>query len=256
MFNRFSGKKPIIGMIHLPALPGYKESPGIKEIINKAVQDLNTLQKAGYDCALVENDGDHPPYIGPNKDINKDFATVMSAILKEAKIPIGMEILYDMSGTVEVAAKVGAQFVRLDVFVDAGITRYGPTIRAEAKKIATLRDALDPKLLIFADVQVKHLTMVNPRPITESVQDAISNRADAVIITGVWTGREPTIEDCQDAKSVAGRTPVLIGSGLNVDNAAKFLGVLDGGIVGTSIKTGEYVDLDKAVQLRKKAKSV
>jgi len=38
------------------------------------------------------------------------------------------------------------------------------------------------------------------------------------------------------AKSLSGDTPVLIGSGATAENAAAFLSVADGIIVGTSVK--------------------
>jgi uncharacterized protein len=48
---------------------------------------------------------------------------------------------------------------------------------------------------------------------------------------------------------------VLIGSGLDAANAASLLAVADGAIVGTSLKTGEYVDAGKVAALVAQARS-
>ena len=56
----FSKPKPIIGMIHLPPLPGYPESKGIDHVIEHALADLRTLTEGGADGVLVENEYDRP----------------------------------------------------------------------------------------------------------------------------------------------------------------------------------------------------
>ncbi len=250
----FPNKKILIGVIHLPALPGFKEHIGMKSVVEKALKDLSTLQKAGFDAVLVENDGDHPPHIGPNSKISMSFEMVMKSVIQSAKIPVGLEILYDMVGTVRLAAKVNADFVRLDVFVDDGKTQYGSIIKAQAKKIVDLRNQLCPDLLLLTDIQVKHLALLGKKPLKKSTQEAVEAGSDGIIVTGNWTGEEPAYGDCLIAKKVADTVPVLVGSGLSSKNAHKFLSLADGGIVATSIKTGEYIDLKKAENLVKKSK--
>lgn len=246
----FKSEKPLIGVIHLPALPGYEVSPGMETIISKALADLKTLEKAEFNGVLVENDGDHPPHIGASKQVTKQFGKVMEIVIQKAHVPVGLEILYDMPGTVKLAAKVKAQFVRLDVFVDSGITRYGPTVFAEPKKIVEIKKKLYPELLLFTDVQVKHLAMLDKsKSLETSIKSAVASGSDGVIVTGIWTGKEPTSKDCITAKKNAGDIPVFIGSGLSSKNADKFLSILDGGIVASSIKKGEYIDLKKAKEL-------
>lgn len=253
----FPESKSLIGVIHLPALPGYADCPGLKQVISKALVELNTLEKNGFDGVLVENDGDHPPHIGFNKEITKHFEKVIKTVIQNAHVPVGLEILYDMPGTVELAAKVKAQFVRLDVFVDSGKTRYGPTIFAEPKKIVEIKNKLHPGLLLFTDVQVKHLTMLDEnKSLAESVKEALAYGSDGIIITGVWTGKEPTVEDCIIAKENTGNVPVFIGSGLSSKNAEKFIPIIDAGIVASSIETGDYINLKKAKELVNTVKKI
>lgn len=245
----FCSEKPLIGVIHLPALPGYPECPGMENIILKALTDLKTLEESGFGGALIENDGDHLPHIGFNAEISKNFEKVMEAVIKKTHIPIGLEILYDMLGTVELASKVKAQFVRLDVFIDSGKTRYDSIVYAAPKRIVEIRNALNPDLLLFTDVQVKHLTLLESKTLDKSVREAVALGSDGIIVTGMWTGKEPTIDDCINTKENAKNLPVFIGSGLSKENAGEFLSVVDGGIVASSIKTGDYIDFQKANSL-------
>jgi predicted TIM-barrel enzyme len=50
----FPRSKVLIGVIHLPPLPGYPASPGVGEVIEKALRDLEALEAGPVDGVLVE----------------------------------------------------------------------------------------------------------------------------------------------------------------------------------------------------------
>ncbi len=246
----FLSPKPLIGMIHLPALPGYSSHPGMEEVIKKALKDLATLEAAGFDGVLVENDNDQPHQIGVNPMIKEAFKEVMTALLQSSKIPVGMEIIYDMKATLEIAVEVGVSFVRFDVFVDNVQTQWGK-ISAQAADLQEMRKELKAEDILFlTDIQVKHATMLDKKTLQQSAKEAINYGSNALIITGIWTGKAPNLQDCIDVKKVSKNIPILIGSGLDQNNMNNLLKYADGAIVGTSIKTGEYVDLIKATELK------
>ncbi len=246
----FKNQIPLIGMIHLPALPGYPTHRGIDYVIKKAVKDLKTLEEAGFDGVLVENDNDQPHEIHVTDTTKKSFSIIMQELLKLSTIPVGMEIIYDMFSTVEVAHSVNASFIRLDIFADAIKTRWG-IIPSQAKKIADLMNRLGCTIPLLTDIQVKHGTLVEQKSITQSAKDSIEWGASGLIVTGNWTGQAPTQGDCRLIKSVDQNVPLFIGSGFSAENAKKYLPLIDGVIVGTSIKTGEYIDFNKAKELEK-----
>ena len=76
---------------------------------------------------------------------------------------------------------------------------------------------------------------------------------DAIVVTGQVTGNAPPVETPARAKNAVGKTPVIIGSGLDVDNASELLSVADGAIVGSYFKKdgvyGNAVDLEKVRQV-------
>lgn len=60
--------------------------------------------------------------------------------------------------------------------------------------------------------------------------------ADAVVVTGEATGRAVDFELLERVRSASAGRPVVIGSGLNPDNAAELLPLAEAAIVGTWIK--------------------
>lgn len=257
MFNQLFGQnKPLIGMIHLPPLAGYPEHPGMNAVIQKACKDLETLQEAGFDAVLVENDNDQPHQINVPDDVVVAFRLVMETLLKQAAIPVGMEIIYDMPKTLKVAHSVSAQFVRFDVFVDDVITEWG-TIPAQADQLMKKYvNITRNRPLVIADVHVKHSTILTNKSLVSSALETIDKGAHCIIVTGDWTGRSPALPDCKALKAALPDTPVLIGSGFSDKNAQKLLPYCDGIIVGSSIKTGNNIDLKKASHLVKKVREL
>jgi predicted TIM-barrel enzyme len=104
-------------------------------------------------------------------------------------------------------------------------------------------------IMILADIQVKYATMLVDRSLAQSAALAAEKGADAIVVSGDATGEPPDIAAVRDAKKGAGATPVILGSGLDIDNAAEQLAVADGAIVGTSLKSDDYIAADKVAAL-------
>jgi predicted TIM-barrel enzyme len=68
-------------------------------------------------------------------------------------------------------------------------------------------------------------------------------------MTGRVTGEPPQAADLEAARAGAAGCPLLIGSGLDAQNAPRLLALADGAIVGTSLKTGDAVDRAKVEAL-------
>lgn len=245
----FPQKKPVIGMIHLPALLGYKQSPGIDAVIKHALKDLKTLEAGGVDGVMVENEYDRPHQVMVGPETIAAMTIITQAVVKSAKkVVVGVEILLnDPKASLAVAKATNASFIRTDYFVDRMSRKeYGGEMRINPKEVMAYRKKIGAEnILILADIQVKYATMLEKKSITQSTKQAMKERADAVIVTGTLTGQSPIVSDLKEAKLVSGKYPILIGSGLTSENAQALLHVADGAIVGTGIKTGEYVDLKK-----------
>ncbi len=229
-------------MIHLPPLPGFADSPGIEQAVTQAVADFHTLQTGGVDGVLVENEYDRPHRVKANAETIAAMTRITHEVVRESRdTSIGCEILlHDAEASLAVAAMAGAGFIRVDYFVDR-MTRpeYGE-FAIDPDGLLRFRSSIGADhVLILADIQVKYSQMIEPRPLRASAELARDKGADAVVVTGTESGNPPSIEDLRQA---AVGLPVLIGSGLDAENAAELLAECDGAIVGTSVMSNRRVD--------------
>ncbi|MBT5188001.1 MAG: BtpA/SgcQ family protein, partial [Kordiimonadaceae bacterium] len=233
----FKTEKPLIGMIHLPPLPDYSSSPGIEAIIKSALSDLKILEAMGIDGALIENEYDQPHRVSATRQTFEYMTTITTAVVKAAKkCVIGVEILLnDPKASLDVAKASGANFIRTDYFVDQmSRPEYGE-FKIDPEGLINYRNKINADhILIMADIQVKYATMLQPRTISASATLASHHGADVIVVSGDATGDAPVTIDLDNAQN-GSTTPVIIGSGLDCENANMLLDHCDGAIVGTAL---------------------
>ena len=247
---------PVIGMIHLPPLPDYPDSPGLDAIIRSAINDLRVLQSQNFDGVLIENEYDRPHRAHASTETVGAMTVITRAVVKESKNTIvGCEILLnDPKASLIVAKDSGAQFIRSDYFVDPMMRPEYGEFEIDPRGLMKYRSDLGADdVLVLADIQVKYAKMLIERTVVESAKLACAHHADAIIVTGSVTGDAPTAEQIQQAvqgvaESVL-QVPVLIGSGLNADNVNPLLSTAGGAIVGSSLMKDRAVDPDAARKL-------
>ena len=208
----------LTGMIHLGPLPGsprYRDD--LKAVIDRAVTDARVLANAGFDALMVENFGDAPFFL-----------------------PLGVNVLRnDALGALAVAAATGAAFVRVNVLSGLMYTDQGPIV-GRAAEVVRIREQIAPEVAILADVFVKHATPPPGSSVAQSTEDLVERGlADAVVVSGTSTGRQPDLSHIEDVRSAAGSVPVLVGSGATEAALDDLLAVAHGVIVGTSLKVGD-----------------
>ncbi len=239
-FNEMFGYKPVIGMIHLPPLPGSPlyDGNGVSSVIDYAIDEARKLEAGGVNGVEIENYLDasyFPGSVGP--ELVAAMAVVGHEVRRAVKLPLGICVLADPMASIAVAHVAKAEFIRATVFTEASVDVSG-VIFGRPHEILRYRKFLDPSIKIFADVHIKHSAPLAPRPIEESAYDAAYFLADAVIISGKHTGFPTPTRDVRAVKEVLPDVPVLVGSGLNVDTVEELFRFADGAIVGTSLKVG------------------
>lgn len=234
----FPKKKPIIGVIHLPPLPGSPsyENTSLNAIIKRAIKEGQSLEQGGVDGVIVENFWDSPFEKTVSDPITIASMTIITQKIREKlNIPVGVNLL--RNSAIEAAAiafTTGSKFIRVNVYVETVATDSG-LIEPMAPLLLRYMKQRDISIGILADVHVKHGKVVGERDIIETAKDALTRgRATAVIITGKRTGDPPEENMLRSLKS-ANITPVIIGSGLKKDNLS-LLEHADGAIVGTYFK--------------------
>lgn len=249
----FKTETPIIGMIHFPPLVGYPGFPGINYIIKKAVKETKILSRGKADAIMVENNYDTPHKEFVTPEITAMMTYLTEKVCQNTNLPIGVSTLWnDYKTSLAICATTRATFIRVPAFVDTVNTTYG-LMKKRSIQAIKLREKLKLNYVaILADIQVKHSQMVDQnKPLSQSVKQAIKARADAIIITGKWTGDAPKLDDLEIArKSTGNKFPILVGSGATKDNSKQLLQYANGIIVGTAIKEGTNKSKDQEINLK------
>jgi membrane complex biogenesis BtpA family protein len=240
-----SAGKPVIGMIHLPPLPGsprHAPSATLAVIRDAALRDADALAAGRVAGLMVENFGDVPFYPGRVPAHTVAFVTAIAAAVRERfpDLPLGINVLRnDGRSALAVAAAVGAQFVRVNVLTGARVADQG-LIQGIAHDLLRDRAALGPAaadVRILADVDVKHSAPLAPVPLESEVEDLLTRGlADALVVSGTGTGKATDPAHLARAKAAAGSAPVLVGSGVSEATLRGYLPHADGFIVGTAFK--------------------
>ena len=230
--------KTIIGMVHCLALPTAKNFGGdMQKIIDQAVADALTLEKAGVDAIIVENMGDEPFGVTLNTMQRMALASVAGIVRSKVNLPVGIDAAFnDYEASLAIAKAINGDFVRLPVFCDT-VRYYGGIITPCCVQALRYREEIGARnIKILADIQVKHTKLVfENTSIEESAKNAAAAGADAMIVTGAAIGTETPIEMIQRVKNVV-KLPVLAGSGVNAQNIKEQMDIADGAIVGSSLK--------------------
>ena len=103
----FGRKKPVIGMIHLGALPGsplHDAHGGLKQLVEAAFDDLQALQKAGFDAIMFGNENDRPYEFNVDAASTATMAFVIGRLREEITVPFGVNVLWDPQSTIALAA--------------------------------------------------------------------------------------------------------------------------------------------------------
>lgn len=237
--------KALIGMVHVPALPGTPTSKRtVAQLCSHVAEEAKLLAKAGFDALLIENMHD-APYVTHHDPAVIACMTAAALAVREAapNLPLGVQVL--AAGNREalaIAHAVGGTFIRCENFVFSHIADEGLMPTAEAGSLLRYRRSIGAEsVMIFADLKKKHASHAITGDISlgEVCHAAEFFRADGVIITGAHTG-DPASEGDLIEASGSCDLPILVGSGVTTDNLAAMFKHADGLIVGSSLKRGGH----------------
>ncbi|ETA51704.1 BtpA/SgcQ family protein [Ponticoccus alexandrii] len=238
----FEKKKPIIGVIHLAALPGapFYDGAPLREIYAAAVRDAKTLAAGGVDGIMIENAGDMP-FARP-EDIGFETVAFLTAACEAVRgavdTPIGITCV--ANGAIPglaVAKAVGARWVRVNQWANAYVANEGFLNGAASAAMRYRAQIAAKDVAVLADVHVKFgaHAITADRTITEQATDAEWFGADVLIATGQRTGSPTQPEEVRQVRAGT-HLPVIVGSGLSPEQVPALMEVADGAIVGQWLK--------------------
>ena len=243
MRKLFEKNKPIIGVVHLLALPGSPRFAGEGGLRRRALSDALALYHGGVDALLFENYGDVP--FSPGRvepHVIAYMTSIIEEVKREAPLPFGVNVLRnDALAALVIASAAGGEFIRVNVHTGAKLTWEG-IIQGRAHETLRYRARLGSGVKIFADVAVKHSSPLASISLEEEIASNVERGlADAIILTGRATGEPPGVEELERARRVS-EVPVIVGSGLSAENCSGLLSIADAAIVGTSLKEGGKIE--------------
>jgi len=240
MTSLFSSPKPVIGVIHVGALPGTpRNSQTVSEIITTARSEAKLYRECGVDGVIIENMHDVPylrAEVGP--EIVAAMTAIAAAVKGECGLPVGVQLLAGANiEAMAVAHAANLDFIRAEGYAYAHVADEG-LIQASAAKLLRYRKLIGAtRVQVWADVKKKHAAHAITADVSlgETAETIEFMGADCVIVTGSATGKPPHVADVQEAKSHC-HLPVLLGSGITEHNVAEFYNDADGFIIGTAFK--------------------
>lgn len=250
-FERVFGKgKPVIGMVHIGALPGTPLFDPAVDLLAAARADLLALQAAGFDAVMFGNENDRPYEFDVDVASTAAMAAIIGALTSEITVPFGVNVLWDPMSTMALGAATGAAFAR-EIFTGTYASDMG-VWAPDAGKAVRYRDRLGRRdMALLYNVSAEFAHSLDARSLPDRARSAVfSSVPDAVLVSGQITGEAAALSDLEAVKAVLPDTPVMANTGVKHDTVADVLAVADGCIVGSSLKvdgdTWNPVDPDRA----------
>jgi len=257
----FGPRKPVIGMVHLGALPGsplYDPQGGLAALVESAAQDLEALQQAGFDAVMFGNENDRPYELKVDTASTATMAFVIGQLRSTIKVPFGVNVLWDAKSSIALAAATGASFVR-EIMTGSYASDMGPWT-PDAGGAMRYRDRLGRRdLALLFNVSAEFAWSLDRRSLAERARSAVfSSIPDAILVSGPITGEAAALSDLAAVKQALPSTPVLANTGVKHETVAEVLQVADGCIVGSSLKvdghTWNAVDAKRAQEFMRLAR--
>src|SRR5690242_14579006 len=240
MTSLFPHSKPVIGVVHVGALPGTpRASVGVAELGRLAREEARVYRECGVEGIIVENMHDVPYLkgaVGP--EIVAAMAIIGSEVKTESRLPVGVQIL--AGANIEAMAEAhaaGLDFIRAEGYAYAHVADEG-IIEASAAKLLRYRRVIGAeRVQVWADVKKKHSAHAITADVSlgQTAETIEFMGADCVIVTGSVTGEAPQIADVKEAKNNC-HLPVFLGSGISESNIDQFHNEGDGFIIGSYFK--------------------
>jgi uncharacterized protein len=230
----------VIAALHLPAFSASRHPDAIPmpNLIEYALRNVARAVKAGISTIYVQDIGDYPiaPSIQPYTIAG--LAVVCAAIRRDfPHLALGVcTMSHGAREPLAIAQSVGAQFIRLKVYVGV-MVKEGGILEGCAYEAIQYRSQINAdSIAILADVYDRTGIPMGRMSLTdEARQAAVFGRADSLILTGSTFSE--SLEMLGEVRRSGLSVPLLLGGGANPQNVAEALKTADGVIVSSAFKT-------------------
>lgn len=202
-------------MIHLA---GYST----KRKVKRALEEIAIFEGEGIHGIIVED------YHGTAKDVEGMLGVIAE---RGTSLVVGINVLSNPYSGFSFADKYGAKFIQFDSVQSPHLDSIG---------YAWLRKKF-PNVVVLGGVGFKYIKSTG-KSLEEDLSD-VKDMCEAIVTTGEGTGIETPTEKLREFRKVMdsigmNHLPLIVGAGVNDQNAREQLGICGGAIVGSFFKGG------------------
>jgi membrane complex biogenesis BtpA family protein len=235
----FNVARPVIGMLHLQALPGdphFDTAAGLNAVIAHARRDLEALQEGGVDGIMVSNEFSLP-YLTQTEPMTAIcMARIIGELMPHIERPLGVNVLWDGHATIDLATATGAAFVR-EIFTGVYASDFG-LWNTDVGRAARHRRRMDGgHVRMLFNIVPEAASYLATRQVADIARSTVFNaRPDALCVSGLTAGAATETSLLKTVKEAVPTTPVFVNTGVNERNVQEQLTIADGAVVGTFFK--------------------
>lgn len=250
----------LIGMVHLPALPGSPSWDGtpITQIADMALADVLVLERAGFDGAMIQNSLDRPTRMRVDQLTVALMSAVLTRIRLASELTLGVNVVKnDGPAAVVIAAAAGAQFVRVKALTGTRMSAEGIITGCAFETMAIRRDS-GARPAIWADVREPTSWPLAEASFAADVADTLElGAADAIVVTG--HDERSTFQFAKEARQLRPDAHLIIGGRVNAANVVRAFEHANTVIIGSALKAEPGIrgrnDLAASVAIAEAARS-
>jgi membrane complex biogenesis BtpA family protein len=210
----------------------------VSQMVDFALRNAERAVEAGIPALYIQDVADTPvaPQVQPHT-----IATlaVVGAAVRRAFPDLILGVCLMSHGAREplaIAQAIGAQFVRLKVYVGAMVKAEGILQGCAYEAIQYRAQLGADEIAILADVYDRTGEPLGHLPLVEEArQAAVFGRADGLVLTGL--SFEESLEMLGQVRAANLGVPLYLGGGANATNVSQALQVADGVIVSSAFKS-------------------
>lgn len=234
------GRPTVIAALHLPPTPAsqHPAAQSVDAILDSALRNTEKAVKAGVPALYIQDLGDFPISPTPQPHTAAILSVVGAAIRREfPALSLGVCMMsHAAKEPLAIAQAIGAQFVRIKVFVGTMVKAEGLVKGCAYEAIQYRSHIKADDIKIIADVYDRTGQPLGRMPLVdEARQAAVFGRADGLILTGLSI--EESMDMLKTVRSANFNVPLLLGGGGTAKNVAEVLQVADGVIVSSAFKS-------------------
>lgn len=263
--ERFETEKPIIGCLHLRALPGtpmWDRSYTIEQHIADLKEEAHILMELRFDGAVFANEADYPYVENIGSGALAAYTRIVTEVskeLKDAKMPFGVGIMNDPYSAISVAKAVGATFCR-GFFLGGQFGNYGEIKKTPGDIWRYAKSIGADDIAVYSSFEPHNGSSYDRRS-TEEMFDTYYKDVPVAgySMNGPKKGEKPEDSMIAACKKRNPSIPISFNNGATPQNIKEMLNYCDMVVVGTALKKDRYlfnpIDYHNAKEFIEAAKS-